>query len=838
MNRVGSRSFAFTFIIKDKKHTFTASYSKLHELHQSLKKTEIFTIAFENAPSFPSNPSVIGHEECKDALLIYFKTLTSNIAVLKHELFQNGINVSKDLQQLLASIDENQPFDVTVTTMNDETAKMIETEWRELRGNGTRQQFVNESNTACNSVHFKDCNCILRISVILKHYRHASGDIMRHLPEYSLKQLIEDYLHVKEYHFDVNPRTAFQLSHYLNKSINKPCDINHCVSFERNNRNRGDTTKSRQVNKMYDANSKVLKWLDLVHVFLLHSDIFGRYQMLKHDDDDDSKQNYRGLYQDDGDDDGEGEDDSKLNIQVNSIFKDKLKLINNKFVTNVKDKTDTKVDDKQPNLYGFGEELYWWRNTDHTWCKGKIVDPKYKTFKEELLTNQTYCITIDVFDEIVEKAKELYDTTKCKKMQAYSRSGWNPICGIEAGANVTLNHILCIIFYTDCGDLCFNMRKSFRKHSNTDTLKDVMERNSEYAIFSRLLFEVICLYGDAVQIKNKFFHGLSSRLLFDSYDVRFYAPLSTTVNLTVAMNFSEGGAGTILQLGCDTPDVYYALNVEWLSTYPNEEERLFLNARFSIRNMMFDQHKYSGTMKALHLYQKIMTGSTLQTKLLKLKFQAKLSQLMNNIIEKQSEHGITELNYFEKLIVCFIENKSAVWFNDTFIQQYKNEIDQSLLDHLSFNKNKNNFVNYIKMKHKDLKFKAPIYCKWRISGDLKNKFDNKQQIQTEVMRETVGDLQREFKFMVMLDREYRSDKISCRLVGVIAGIDVIESTMELFVPEINYRWESSPIQSIDSVLIGVSFFSAEDVLKLKYFTWNLNIKILRGFDKNSNEIKL
>eukprot|EP01083_Nonionella_stella_P281804 959041_1 len=95
--------------------------------------------------------------------------------------------------------------------MNDETAKMIETEWRELRGNGTRQQFVNESNTACNSVHFKDCNCILRISVILKHYRHASGDIMRHLPEYSLKQLIEDYLHVKEYHFDVNPRTAFQL---------------------------------------------------------------------------------------------------------------------------------------------------------------------------------------------------------------------------------------------------------------------------------------------------------------------------------------------------------------------------------------------------------------------------------------------------------------------------------------------------------------------------------------------------------------------------------------------------------------------------------------------------
>eukprot|EP01083_Nonionella_stella_P169717 576120_1 len=116
MNRVGSRSFAFTFIIKDKKHTFTASYSKLHELHQSLKKTEIFTIAFENAPSFPSNPSVIGHEECKDALLIYFKTLTSNIAVLKHELFQNGINVSKDLQQLLASIDENQPFDVTVTT--------------------------------------------------------------------------------------------------------------------------------------------------------------------------------------------------------------------------------------------------------------------------------------------------------------------------------------------------------------------------------------------------------------------------------------------------------------------------------------------------------------------------------------------------------------------------------------------------------------------------------------------------------------------------------------------------------------------------------------------------
>merc|ERR1712125_221549 len=70
--------------------------------------------------------------------------------------------------------------------------------------------------------------------------------------------------------------------------------------------------------------------------------------------------------------------------------------------------------------------------------------------------------------------------------------------------------------------------------------------------------------------------GLDIPMLFDSFAPTFTAPISTTVDLNVATRFSKT-TGVILEMkqGSGRPAFY--LDVEWLSNYEFERERLFFD---------------------------------------------------------------------------------------------------------------------------------------------------------------------------------------------------------------------------------------------------------------------
>ena len=104
----GYRSYTFKFTINTQIHIFTSTYSKLHKLHQLIKKDKQCVIAFDNnIPPFPAHASIIGNKECTKQLLIYFKSIISNPLILKNKLFQNGIKLNQHLKNLTTIIANN-----------------------------------------------------------------------------------------------------------------------------------------------------------------------------------------------------------------------------------------------------------------------------------------------------------------------------------------------------------------------------------------------------------------------------------------------------------------------------------------------------------------------------------------------------------------------------------------------------------------------------------------------------------------------------------------------------------------------------------------------------------
>eukprot|EP01084_Bolivina_argentea_P164091 285328_1 len=95
--RTGKKAYTrytFEFIIRKDRHKFTSRYSKLHALHQSMKKE------INELPKFPSKDIFTNYTKQKNyqkrakELLIYFQSLILNPLVLKNELFINSIHLT------------------------------------------------------------------------------------------------------------------------------------------------------------------------------------------------------------------------------------------------------------------------------------------------------------------------------------------------------------------------------------------------------------------------------------------------------------------------------------------------------------------------------------------------------------------------------------------------------------------------------------------------------------------------------------------------------------------------------------------------------------------------
>merc|ERR1719242_287574 len=184
----------------------------------------------------------------------------------------------------------------------------------------------------------------------------------------------------------------------------------------------------------------------------------------------------------------------------------------------------------------------------------------------------------------------LLKTIKGRTLRASDRGATNNHYEVPPKCPLSVSHIVVLLMYCNNTKLQYEYKKmGCRERDSHQTLDDLKRWNREIAHFHRLLVEVVSFWGDFVGPKQVFYTGLNIMPSFNTFTPQFYCPFSTTTSLSVAKRFSgEDQEGVILKLmgavGCF--DHYF--DVEWISSFHDEKERLFIFAF----NLMISDVRY------------------------------------------------------------------------------------------------------------------------------------------------------------------------------------------------------------------------------------------------------
>ena len=268
-------------------------------------------------------------------------------------------------------------------------------------------------------------------------------------------------------------------------------------------------------------------------------------------------------------------------------------------------------DDKLPP-FSFGKHrLYHWEYFKSR--TGFVTVPNHGSLKEECLQNNIHPMTLKQFTTMLYAAFTLRQSRKGRELKAMDLGGDNDWYEIPVNCPVSVAHIFSLLMYCNDTDLQYKYKKYGCRESDThQSLEDLKQSNAEIAIWYKLLVEVVHLFGERVHAKQVLYTGLNVKLCFETFAPLFYAPFSTTVSVDVANRFC-GADGVILKLvpAPGSWDMYF--NVEWLSDFAHEKERLFVfceNMRIMDIQYFDDQRmrRNSQYLKCFALFSSMFRG--------------------------------------------------------------------------------------------------------------------------------------------------------------------------------------------------------------------------------------
>eukprot|EP01084_Bolivina_argentea_P055770 102186_1 len=505
--------------------------------------------------------------------------------------------------------------------------------------------------------NIEKCNCLSRLIVVLKHCQQYKTDKMelKEIAEYfriNKSQIINDYHHILEHLNEdkIGIGGEFKVIYDL-ISQNIKCDIKECHIYTRNNRlrERGETVYAG------------VDLLDTIHCYLLHSVDIG-YKIIMNELEE-MKYNES---EEDGMADNECYDKelSKLTLYLQSKRKNveqtrgSKRMQQSKFITQLTAANDEKKKTKHSNntYYSFGLRYNYWDHDGNAYDYNNLK-PKYPTLKNELTQNLIYIIDLSVFDSIYQRAEDLMkESMKIKSIKCKDDDYGNKLFG-----PLSLQHILSVLFYTDCDSLSFNFSKTFRQETEFEKV-----RNIEYGNWTKYLVETVNCYGTMMQESdiNVLYHGISF-MYFDKFISTFNSPTSTTTKLQIATIFAMNGVileltkyNTFIALG------YRYFNCSFFSSFGNEEERLFIQPKYresyllktvAIINMRTNEN-YKYIIKVLSSLENIFS---------------------NNLKETVAEKEINKMN--EILIPNHNESKNPQYI-DNLLPKWKKSVYSIELD--------------------------------------------------------------------------------------------------------------------------------------------------------------
>eukprot|EP01084_Bolivina_argentea_P070730 128620_1 len=457
----------------------------------------------------------------------------------------------------------------------------------------------------------------------------------------TVPHLVNDFNHVLLNHLSdsksiESTKNEYELIYnYINDKI-KECKLETCVQFQRNNRDR-ETENVLLTNDNIDHNNNdididsemefYIETMDTMHCFFIHS--FDVGFRLKSDELDK-------IVNKDEDDDDDSEHSESTMIKLANLLKLKRQNLRNmrgsdsmnksKFVTNIIEKKAsddqetipmmdklylylTKTNMNQDTLMKFtkfisshqydSESLLYdimtnddlATNSNIHKCFSKqyqeiksfltsvtkqvqeeqdiasaysfgfkydFHSAKYSDLQQELFNNNIFTIGIDKFKTTHKKAQEKTDSEYAKQN------------------GITIEHIMSVLFYTDYSNLSYHFSSTFRSLDKSQTFEICKKRNQEYGNWSRLLSYTVNNFKSYGSNTTIYYHGISKLLLFTSFASYYRSPTSTTLQPEVAAIFAAD-TGAILSLKQSTNYFAQYFNVSWLSSFSNEDERLFMN---------------------------------------------------------------------------------------------------------------------------------------------------------------------------------------------------------------------------------------------------------------------
>eukprot|EP01084_Bolivina_argentea_P065952 120229_1 len=530
-------------------------------------------------------------------------------------------------------------------------------------------------NEQCKSI--QSCKSIHRIINYLKMYETIDiKNVCKTFNAESIPFINDDFNHVLLNHLGDQHTLQFtkkqyeDIYDYMTQNYLSTCSLVHCEKSIRNNR-------ARESNSQMSVDSKtqyIIDIMDTLHCFFMHSfDVGFRIRSKDLIDIDETKQNDYDLYTD-----SQMEKLSKIldrNRKQLQNVRGLQRLSTSKFVTDMKndDNDDSKLENDKIEMdsYSFGHEYnYWDKNSKHLiTAQRNFIEAKYENLCDELLNNKILSINKQSFDTETEKAQNKLKTDYAKQLIAdnYMIHRYN----IREGTQISLQHILAIIFYTSYDTLSYNFSKTFRSTNKTETFNDCKARNSEYALWSRLLCEAVNVFGKTVGYKwgskiKIFYHGINCLLYFSSFVSTFNSPISTSPQITVAAIFAKPN-GVIIELGKDAPSLRY-FNCSWLSSYSSEDERLFIMPRDPLsQQLRFVSIRSIATNSNYYRYMHALTS-----------FNYVIDNQDDDINDRDHKVRKRDVQIINKLLKTFLngeKNNFPLYINDLFEIFVKNKTE-------------------------------------------------------------------------------------------------------------------------------------------------------------------
>lgn len=271
--------------------------------------------------------------------------------------------------------------------------------------------------------------------------------------------------------------------------------------------------------------------------------------------------------------------------------------------------------------FSTGLRMDYWDDNDSKY--NEYVLPFFDDLKEEILESKF--ISIDVWEHIVMKAKNHFKSNKVKKIKycrPYNCHGFN------SDSLMNIKHLIAIILYCDYSKLCTFFSSTFRKMNSLETEQFVRHRNGKFYYFSRYLCEAVNDFGiDRDKEKGPFFCGINCVLNICSFAICFFGPNSTTKHIEVALCFANAN-GSVIKLQNDGDgQMQKFFDVSWISRYPDEAERLWINGnqycalrivtfRIISRGLDFKQFFH-----ALYVFDAMLRNQKIDAKIAKFDYQ-------------------------------------------------------------------------------------------------------------------------------------------------------------------------------------------------------------------------